>query len=235
MPKQYFYALCALGLVLWSISVGQDICIYGFSCASKMRIIGLLDVEAEKSFYTWYSVSLLFVTGLMAFRQADAIGRNGPHHWRWLLISVIFVYLSADESLTAHEKLAKLGAMIVRPEGFFRYAWVVPAMALVVVTVLPLLALVRDLPRRERLLTVASGLFYVGGAVGMEMIDGKISEIWGEETIPYQVINSLEEAMEVIGVLIFIHVLMSLERLRQGAAVKAQPGDGSIPAGPVQS
>jgi hypothetical protein len=204
-------AILALGL--WLISVAQDICIYGLHCADTHKILGVLDVEAERSFYTWFSASLLFLTGFLAFRRADFIGRSGTHYWHWIFVSIIFVYLSADEALTGHEKLAKYGAMIVEPEGFFRYAWVVPAFGLVAVVVVSLIGMVRALPLREQLWTYASGAVFLGGAAGMEMISGKISDTWGEHTLAYQAVNSVEEAMEVIGVFMFIHVLMSLERL----------------------
>ena len=220
MPKSFFSTLCVMAFSLWLVSVAQDVCIYGFQCADTHKIIGLLDVEAEKSFYTWFSVCILFLTAFLAFRRADSIGFGHLHYWHWVFVSVIFVYLSADEALTAHEKLAKLGATIIKPEGFFRYDWVVPAMVLVIIVVVCLISMVRALPRREQFWTYASGAFYIGGAAGMEMISGKISDTWGEHTIAYQTVNSLEEGMEVIGVFLFMHVLMSLERLKSGAERK---------------
>lgn len=217
LPKSFFVLLFAFACCLWLVSVAQDICIYGFQCDDTYGIIGLLDVEAEKSFYTWFSVCLLFLTGFLAFRQADAVGRGNPHYWQWVLVSLIFVYMSADEALSAHEKLAKFGSLFIKPEGFFRYNWVLPAMVMVAVVGVALIGLVRSLPLHEQVWTYASGAVFLGGAAGMEMVTGKISDTWGEHTLLYQAFNSVEEGMEVIGVFMFVHVLMLLERQRAAA------------------
>jgi hypothetical protein len=217
LPKNFFVGMGAFAFSLWLVSVGQDIYIYGLHYDDTYGIIGLLDVEAEKSFYTWFSVCLLFLTGFLASRQADAVGSGNPHYWQWVLVSVIFVYMSADEALSAHEKLAKLGSMFIKPEGFFRYNWVLPAMVIVAVVGVALIGLVRSLPMREQVWTYASGAVFLGGAAGMEMVTGKISDSWGEHTLLYQAFNSVEEGMEVLGVFMFIHVLMALERQRSVA------------------
>ena len=217
VPRNFFIATCLLAACLWLISVAQDICFYGFQCADLQKIIGLLDVEAEVSIYTWYSVCLLFLTGFMAFRHADLVGKGDRHFRQWVGIGLLFVYLSADESLSIHEKFARIGAMVVEPSGFFRFAWVIPATVLVVIVTIALISLIADLPKRERFWAIASGAVFFGGAVGMEMVDAKISSMSSPHTIAYQAVNSLEEAMEVIGVLIFLWVLTSLERKAKAA------------------
>ncbi len=204
--------LCLLGFGFWLVSVAQDICVYGFSCRELTQIIGYLDVEAERSLYTWYSTCILLLTGFIASCHADRVGRHGPHFRQWVGIGVLFVYLSADEMLSIHEKLSAIGGRIVEPTGFFRYAWVVPGLFLVAVVAFALFSLVKDLPKRQRFWTIVSGAVFLGGAVGMEMISGKIAFALSRDTLLYQAVNSLEEAMEVIGVLMFLWVVASLER-----------------------
>jgi hypothetical protein len=204
--------LCLLGFALWLVSVAQDICIYGFSCRELTQIIGYLDVEAERSLYTWYSTCILLLTGFIASCHADRVGRHGPHFRQWVGIGVLFVYLSLDEMLSVHEKLSAIGGRIVEPTGFFRYSWVVPGLFLAGIVAFSLSSLVLDLPKRQRFWTIASGAIFLGGAVGMEMISGKIAFVLSRDTLLYQAVNSVEEAMEVIAVLMFMWVVASLDR-----------------------
>jgi hypothetical protein len=214
VSRRHYLALCSLFLVIWLISVAQDLWTIAFELMPFENRLPFLDVDVEKSFYTWVSVCTLFLIGTMALRQADAIGYGQTYFKRWNFIGLVFIYLSADESLTGHEKLAKLGAMIVDPHGFFLFAWTVPVIAIVLLVVVACFKLVINLPPHERNLTFLSGAIYLGGAVGLEMVGGKLQELYGYEAYPYHIETSLEEAMEGIGMLIFMRVLILLERER---------------------
>jgi hypothetical protein len=212
MPKPLFTTLCAAFVFLWLVSVGQSFCIYALRLFPYDQRVGGLDVDMEESLYTWLSACTLFVTAFMAFRRADQIGKAGPYFRHWIAVGVLFVYLSADESQSIHEKLGGLGTLIVKPEGYFLLAWTVPGMALAAIVGLALIGMVMALPPYARILAFASATIFLSGAVGLEMIGGKILDTYGADALPYAIETSLEEGLEALGVLIFLWALIWLER-----------------------
>ncbi|MBN1833479.1 MAG: hypothetical protein JW896_15350 [Deltaproteobacteria bacterium] len=67
---------------------------------------------------------------------------------------------------------------------------------------------VLNLPFSTRLLFVLAGAIYILGALVFESISGKIAEISGESGFAYNAIVTLEEACEMLGVIIFILALL---------------------------
>ncbi|MCH6258321.1 hypothetical protein MLD52_17295 [Puniceicoccaceae bacterium K14] len=57
-------------------------------------------------------------------------------------------------------------------------------------------------------LFVSSGLIYVSGAIGFELIAGKYDEQFGEETLMYSFLYTCEELLEMFGVALFIYALL---------------------------
>jgi hypothetical protein len=173
---------------------------------------GILDVDEEKSIYTWMSVCALVLCSVLSFQQAGRVGRGGSRYWQWVAVGGVFVYLSADEQLSLHEQLGGIGARLVDTHGVFTFAWVVPAMGLVAVVAVLLLGLVMSLPPLLRNLSFLSAAVYLGGAVGLEMVGGWILDHPVFMPIAYRTEVNVEEFMEVAGVLIFLWVLILLER-----------------------
>ena len=54
-------------------------------------------------------------------------------------------------------------------------------------------------------LFVGSGLLFVGGAVGVEIISAREADIHGSESVYYSVLYTIEELFEMIGIAIFCY------------------------------
>ena len=80
------------------------------------------------------------------------------------------------------------------------------------------------LPARERRWFLLSAALYVGGAVGMEMINGKFHETYGRRNVPYHLLTALEETLELAGVTVFTYALLTyLMSLRATVTVRLVP------------
>ena len=66
-----------------------------------------------------------------------------------------------------------------------------------------------DLPVRIRILFIIAGSIYVMGAMGLELVGGYHADTYGVRNTTYVVLVSIEEILEMIGVVIFIYALMS--------------------------
>jgi hypothetical protein len=67
--------------------------------------------------------------------------------------------------------------------------------------------------------------FYIGGAIGVELIGSHHAELYGYENWTYSMIATLEESLEMAGLIVFIWALLKhcadnykVGRFRFGAA-----------------
>jgi hypothetical protein len=70
-------------------------------------------------------------------------------------------------------------------------------------------------PARTRLLIAAAGAIYVGGALGGELVEGVLSTTRGIDLV-FAVATTVEESLEMIGVLVFIYALLQVIASRWG-------------------
>jgi hypothetical protein len=55
---------------------------------------------------------------------------------------------------------------------------------------------------------IISAVLYIGGSIGIELIGGKYAEIYGFEDFSYTMIATLEESLEMAGLIVFIWGLL---------------------------
>ncbi len=174
------------------------------------------DLNAEQSFNTWFSSTILLIGGVLAIvtglteRQARA-----PYWIMWLILGVIFLGLSADEVVGLHEISGKYLKKHTDWSGVLYYRWVViGALFAAAVGVFYLRFLLWLDPRTRFLLLLAAGL-YLGGTLGVEVIGAIREEQIGsrENDLIYTLIVVAEETLEMSGAVVFAGAL--LDRLRR--------------------
>ena len=93
-------------------------------------------------------------------------------------------------------------------EGFLYYAWVIPYGIALLLALIPLTKLLLKLPVEISRLFFISGVIFVAGAIGLEMIEGKIQFSDSRYNINYLILYSIEETLEMLGVSLFIYALL---------------------------
>ena len=177
-------------------------------------ITAILSVDNERSIPTWYSAfGLLTCAILLSFVAYLAKQKNERFLRHWQLLSLIFIYLSLDEALSFHERLIRPVRGFLGTEGFLYFAWVIPAAVLLSVFLVGYLSFLAALPKRVRQLFLIAGSVFVGGALGMEMVGGKILSLQLPEAI-YVLCVTCEEFLEMLGVIIFLYALLTYLRLK---------------------
>ncbi|MEG3988568.1 hypothetical protein QUA13_15695 [Microcoleus sp. S28C3] len=168
------------------------------------------NVDYEGNIPTFYSfLALLFssvLLGVIAYaKNLDSC--RYKHHWK--ILSFIFLYLSLDEVSQLHEKLVNPMRSLINATGFLYFSWVVPIGFLVAVFLLSYSKFLFHLPVSTRKLFVAASALYIGGAIGVEMLAGYIVYTAGPGTISYVILTTVEESFEMVGIVVFIHALIS--------------------------
>ncbi len=194
-------------LLIWAVLIGAAVVQHGLGLDGEDRI-WLLDLDVERSVYTWFSQLLLAGAGLMlldtgarVYRRERLIGAQ------WTLLGVVFFGLSADEALSVHELLSAPVGSSLGTSGFLTFAWVLPVAALCLLGLVAFIPFLRALPGRARATMLLAAALFIGGAIGMELIGGKLySDATGDVTAAsYRLAAIIEEALEGLGVLVFIH------------------------------
>ncbi|MEG4203587.1 hypothetical protein QUA20_06630 [Microcoleus sp. Pol7_A1] len=168
------------------------------------------NVDYEGNIPTFYSfLALLFssvLLGVIAYaKNLDSC--RYKHHWK--ILSFIFLYLSLDEVSQLHEKLVNPMRSLINATGFLYFSWVVPIGFLVAIFLLSYSKFLFHLPVSTRKLFVAASALYIGGAIGVEMLGGYIVYTAGPGTLSYVILTTLEESFEMVGIVVFIHALIS--------------------------
>ncbi len=182
-----------------------------------------VDVGTERNLPTVYGTMLLLVASLLLARVAarrlcapvgaDAASDGARDARYWVALAIGFAFLAVDETVMLHARL--LPPLIGDPQlgGAFRHAWVIPALALLVPAALAFRPFLRRLPVTTRAAFVLAGLVYVGGAIGGEMAGGLARELAGRGILSSSAVLA-EEGLELLGVALFIHALLSMPRER---------------------
>ena len=134
-----------------------------------------------------------------------------PFALHWAVLSLIFLYLSIDEGAHIHETIGTTLSLRFTgiTHGFLRYTWVIYGIGLVVIVASYYLKFLAHLPHKTMRLFILAGLIYVGGALGMEMVNGRYAELYGSQNFSYQMMTVTEEFLEMAGIVTFIYALMS--------------------------
>ena len=179
--------------------------IYGFG--AEKHWLDSLNMDRELNLPTLFSSSLLLISALLMQRLGHNSNPDAADDWR--LLSKIFIFLALDEALQIHEILIIPGLRHqVHPA--LASTWVVPYAALALIMLWKFRSFLGSIPRATATGLLRSGAVYVGGAIGMEMIGSfavrssliRLHSPW------YGGITGLEEALELIGIILLIDALM---------------------------
>jgi hypothetical protein len=175
---------------------------------------GAFYLDHERSIPTLYMGALLLLcafllTGITLSRRA--VGASYVRHWA--ILAIVFLYLSTDELLSIHEETVEpLRSIVGIGGGLLYFAWVVPALSLVLIFGLLYAKFVFDLPAKIRLLFLISGSLYVAGSLGLEMVGGYYASSYGTESAGFIVETTAEELLEMLGLAVFTYALLEFMR-----------------------
>jgi len=204
-----FLLLVVIGLIFSSL-VGQITHYFRLDYPLNYTITRLFDVDSEQTIPTLYSWSALLVCSILLAIITYAKKVAGkPYVLHWAALSIIFLYLSLDEALSIHENTANSQEVGLKASGFLYYAWVIPGAIFVIICLLSFLPFLIHLPAKTRRLFLLAGTIFVTGALGMEMVSGYHASFYGTETLTTVIMTTIEEFLEMLGVIVFIYGLLS--------------------------
>ncbi len=201
------FALCFVGV--WLGSLLQDIVAYSSTPPNFDSMIWILELDAEMVLFSWLSSLGLFLCSILLLQIASDQPRSSKRAIAyWTALGLIFFYLSADETVSLHERLHGPASNHFDSVGYFHFTWVVIGAPIVAILGLCFVPFLRSLPSKFAGLMILSGALYVGGAIGMEMIGGNLTYSTGNENFVYRLVVHIEEGLEAAGILTFAATLL---------------------------
>lgn len=193
------------------------------SITTLRYLLNDFNLDRENTLPAWFSSMLLLAAAVLMLGIGVRARRRGERlAKRWILIGVIFVLLSIDESASFHELLIHPLRTRFQFTGIFYWSWIVPAIVILALLSVIYLPFIFALPARTRWGLIAAAVLYVSGTIGMEMFGGVIaSDAGGTRTTAYAISITIEEMLELIGLVVLLHTLMMHAFVRLAAPAAA--------------
>ena len=176
----------------------------------------LVNINREANIPTWYSTALLLGAALLLLTLTLTSRAGGRPYLGWAGLTAIFTYMSMDEAGTIHEKLTPILQEQLNLSGYLYFGWVVVGIAVVLVVGLTFLPFVWRLPLHIRRWFILAGLLYIGGAVVVESVSANIWYVGGGTSLRFSAVGTVEEWMEMLGVITLIYGLLEYVRTEVG-------------------
>ena len=195
----------------------------------------LFDLDKEANVPALFSTLLFFANAVWLFLIARFAKPEGTRASTWYGLSLLFVLLGLDESVSIHELFSAITRGQVHTSGLLYFAWIIPYGAGVLFLSAVLLRWFLRLERTTQRRFVLAAALFVGGALGVEMLGGQHWEqTHGVDDWTYDSLVALEESMEMAGLITFGYALLSiLENSRLGFGIRFQPSEKVSAAHPA--
>lgn len=198
-----FLALLALGQVLGLIAS------YFFGYDDTYGLVSLFNLDAEHNVPSYFSTCLLLLNAVL-FLAVWRAARAGGRHTVWLLLALVFLFLSLDEDVALHERLSTPMRALFNTYGLLYFAWVIPYLVLVALLAAITLPVLRRQDQEIRFGFGLAAILYLSGSVGFEMLSGWYIEGRPDVDFTFGVLALFEETLEMAGLIVLTHTLLSL-------------------------
>lgn len=224
-PSRIFFILSGIVLILLVLHLTS----FHFQEAEELDTFFLqTNFNAEKNIPSTFSSLLhLFASFSLALVGFSRLNINTSKAF-WFFLSFIFLFLSLDELLRIHENITGPLSGLMAETGTFIYSWTlyygIGLLILGMLVLKPLIAL----PDKTRNQFIIAGGIFVFAAIGMENLAGR--HIHSKSIAPGDIIihpdififSTIEETMEMMGVIFFIYAVLRFRIKYQTREVHSQ-------------
>ncbi len=173
-------------------------------------ITKFFDFNREGNLPAVYSSMTIFFCAFLLYYISRSLTNNSKtKKTSWFILALIFLFLGFDELLSFHEVLISIVKKYVNVGGYLYFAWVIPYGIAIIFLGIIYIRFLLNLPKKIRLIFILSAILFVGGAMGIELIEGNHAEIHGYHTLQFAIMYTMEELLEMLGIALFIYGLLT--------------------------
>ncbi|HEX2852934.1 MAG TPA: hypothetical protein VHO24_06830 [Opitutaceae bacterium] len=185
-----------------------------FGHRNLLGFVHTFSLDGEGAAGAYFSSLQLFIAACLLTVIAK-VERNSAGYGRyWVVLAIGFYLLSLDEAVALHERLVDPMRALLGKEnlGLLYYGWIVPGAIGAAAVGLYFLPFLFRLPIATRRQFVLAASLFLGGAVGVEALEGRYFEQHGLDDFGFSLYIFIEEGMEMTGILVFIRGLLGYLR-----------------------
>ena len=188
----------------------------------KFNFVQMVDLDQEANLPTLFSSAILLIGAFLFYLlgQKSKILKDKQHRY-WLGLSMIFIFLGFDESATIHEVLGDWTEQYVDASGYLHYPWVISYSILVLILGFFYVRFFLKMERKVFWSFMKAAAIFLTGAIGFELLGAKEASLHGADTMLYCYYYTIEESLEMFGVIYLIYILL---RLLDKADIKLEKG-----------
>ncbi len=203
------FLLTAIGLLV-VFNLVERVIVHWLNAQNQGQLVSIyFNFDQEANFPSLYSaLTLGFCSYLLAMITTYKKNVKSKYIQHWQGLSFIFLFLAIDENCSIHELLIPILKGVINAKGFLYFPWVIPAFCLVIIFLIVFRKFILALPVKTKFLFLLAGFIYILGALGMELVGGYIADNYGYNTV-YGIASSIEELLEMFGIVIFINALLT--------------------------
>lgn len=208
-PRRVALWLTGIAVGIVGIGVVLNVAKVVFGDSRFEWLVDLFRLNGEENIPSFFSGVLFLVsTTLLAvvWRVNPAVVRRPV---AWPVLAAVFGFLGYDELFGVHERMIDPLRERFELSGAFSFAWILVYGVLVVAVGAMFWAPWRRMEPRLKRWFAASAVVYVAGAIGFEMVGGSVYT-GTEGDIVYGLVYTIEESLEMAGLIMFIFALLSL-------------------------
>ncbi len=218
-PRTVAKVLVSVIVVLITLGTVANIVIYHVAPDPDHRLARLMhrfDLGFEPSLANWYSSLVLLLNAVVVGIVALLKRQTGqPLVKHWCALSGLMLFMAVDEAIMIHEMFDKPLRELLNTGGLLYFAWVIPGSILVALVGIGFAGFLREIDPRTRRLFIAAGTVFVVGAIGMELLAGLVMSAHGSEaagvfSYGHTFEQAVEEALEMVGALVFLYAVLDL-------------------------
>jgi hypothetical protein len=219
-PKKVFKALFCLNIIIFLLSL--FFCSLQYIVGRQSTLLNLavkiFNVDNELFIPAFYS-SILLGTSSVLFLVIAYVKhvKNSPFVPHWFFLSFIFLIMAWDEAVSIHElfignpfyenALSALGISL-KSNIFFKFSWVVLGAFSITIFLFSYLKFFLYLSTYQKHILSAAFLVYVCGALGMEIVNSAVANLYTEVSLIYIFGTSIEELLEMMSISLLIYALL---------------------------
>jgi len=208
-PKTVVKVLGTITILLICINLLLNVIKYITKDASIYGLMPLFKLSAENNIPSFFSGCLFLFSSILLM----LIWKVKKHYEKpgkiWGMLALLFLFLAYDELFSVHELLIHPLRDTLHTTGLFYQAWIIVYGIAVCALIAVFYPEWRRLQKKYKLWFCASAVTFMSGAIGFEMIGGAYFESVNRTgDVIYGILYTLEESLEMAGLLIFIYTLM---------------------------
>jgi hypothetical protein len=220
--------IAILLLVAHLITIAMPYIFEGFEHGLVRLFFSLFFLDGEGNVPAIFSTCLFLINAVIFLIVWKAASLAGDSQKIWLFLSIVFVFLALDESISIHERLINPLRQALDATGVFYYTWIIPYGIGVVVLSIVAIPVFWRMQKRIRFWFGLSAITYLFATIGLEMISGKYLVMMNEQKdIVWIFMITLEESLEMVGLIILVYAQLLLLQHNYNGFLIFMPGTGS--------